>query len=296
MANYARQKRLTLDRLTNKAVRASADVFAADLRMRSEQIFDDLNRGKNIFQATDVKYLRPKIDLVLENHLFLTTRTAVSDGMQEVTPDNRLGLWQLLPDTADPLLTISQLVPALGDKRDKIAQKYIKTIVSKANYSLKDLRNILMGDYLRYLRKGYRDVSNDWIKGESTIVDVQSMLSSVFGATKYEATRIFRTETTNFFNATRAEYFTENTDMDYMQIYSIADGRRSKICESRHGWVFPIAQAQDSDKMPAFHPHCRTIQRPLTMRLKSHRQMIERGLAMNPATFAPLPKNWGRAG
>jgi replicative DNA helicase Mcm len=38
--------------------------------------------------------------------------------------------------------------------------------------------------------------------------------------------------------------------------------------------------------------NCRTIQRPLTSRLPSHKKLIDAGLAMDERSFTPLPKGW----
>jgi len=293
MPRYNVQKRNTMDRITRKAVTASRRIIRSDMELRVRELFFDLNNGERTLQNVDTDRIKNPTDRLFEQHEFVSIRTGVSDGIQEVTPNNELGLWQLVPEDADPILTLPELRPLLGEQRDKITRAFITSKRKKQTFSLVGLRNLFLADYLSILRKGYRELSRDWIAGEDSIDDVTNMLGIVFGKTTNEATRIFRTETTNYFNTARAEYFQEFTDMDFMQIFAVTDGRISKICEDRHEWVFEMSKAQQRSKKPAFHPHCRTIQRPLTTRLESHRRLIDKGLAKNPSSFTPLPKGWG---
>ena len=292
MADYNEQKRNTLDRITDQTVRINRSIIKQDLQRRANDILFQLNSGENFLQDDDVKNLRAPMDDLFDRHAFVSVRSGISDGMLEVTPENELGLWTYLPNKYEPNAMLDNMRPQLGRKRDKLAEEALKKIKKRKAITLVGLRNLFLKDYLSVLRAGYKDLAKDWLAGQGTITDVQAMLTMVFSASTYDAKRIFRTETTNNFNEARADYFIDNTGMDYMQIFAITDGRTSQICEDRHKGVFPIEQARDRDKMPAFHPHCRTIQRPLTSRLSSHRKMIDEGLAMNPSTFTPLPRGW----
>lgn len=291
MPSYNVQKVKRLDNIMRKHNARMRKVLRRDLEGRAAEIFRDLNNGERSFQQ-DVDDAKQPVENVFSVHQFDTVRSAVSDGIQEVTPENALGLWQLFPDNSCPIITLNEYSPELAQKRDKIAKNSLKGIKKRLTFSLPGLRNLLIDDYLSNLRAGFRDISSDWIEGEGTMRDVFDMLSIAFGRTDHESKRIFRTETTNYFNETRADYFIENTGMDFMQIFALTDGRISQICFDRHLWVFPIREATQRKKMPAFHPHCRTIQRPLTSRLASHRTMIERGLAFNEASFTKLPVGW----
>lgn len=291
MPRYNVQKRKRLDNLSNKHTRRMRAVLRRDIESRVRDIFDSLNAGDRFYQE-DVKSAKTPISNVFEVHQFDTVRAAVSDGIQEVTPNNELALWQLFSEDSCPILTLNEFNPELALKRDKIAKKAQKNIKKRLTFTLPGLANLLLEDYLRNLRAGFRSISSDWIAGEGAIKDVLDMLSIAFGKTSAESKRIFTTETTNYFNETRADYFIQNTGMDFMQIFALTDGRVSNICRTRHLWVFPIGQSRQKKKMPAFHPHCRTVQRPLTSRLASHRSMISFGLAMDESRFASLPKNW----
>jgi len=266
-------------------------LIKSDLENRVRDIFEQLNAGQNFFEG-DVKNIVSPTNTVYENHEFDTVRSSLSDGIQEVTPNMQLGLWRLVPENSCPIFTLDQFHPKLGEKRDKLTAKAIKKMRKRHKFTIAGLRNLTLKTYLSAIKGGYRNVASDWITGEGTIDDVLSMLSLVFGKTDHENKRIFRTETTSYFNETRADYFIDETEMDFMQIFTITDGRRSDICEDRHGWVFPIREARQRKKSPAFHPHCRTIQRPLTTRLKSHQRLIDIGLRKNESSFTPLPKNW----
>ncbi|MAD98805.1 MAG: hypothetical protein CMB99_15885 [Flavobacteriaceae bacterium] len=292
MANYAVQKRATLDRVTARSVQAARNIFLSDLESKADKIFSDLNRGIDSIKKADIRQIKSSVDTVVDRHLYHAVKSAVSDGMQEVTPENELGLWKLLPDTHDPILTLAELRPALADKRDKLLDKILKEVKKSSSYSTDELTNLLSGNYLKAFQSSYRELAKKWVKGESTVNEVKAMITTTVGLTTSHSTMVFRTETTNYFNRARADYFKENTSMDYMQIFSITDGRRSKICEDRHGWTFPLSEATQKSKCPAFHPHCRTVQRPLTTRIGSHNRQIEKGIAMNESRFEPLPKGW----
>ena len=291
MPSYNVQKRRRLDNITEKHNRNMRRVIKGDLEARARDIFEQLNAGVNFFQG-GVKNLRNPTDKIYDDHEFDTVRSGLSDGIQEVTPNNELGLWRMLPDNSCPIITLDQFHPHLAKKRDQMTEKAIKKMRKRHKFTLINLRNLTLDTYLGALKGGYRSLSSDWVSGEGSITDVLSMLSLTFGKTDAETKRIFRTETTSYFNETRADYFIDETEMDFMQIFAITDGRISDICEDRNRWVFPILEARQRKKSPSFHPHCRTIQRPLTSRLASHRRLIKIGLQFNESSFTPLPKNW----
>lgn len=292
MPRYNVQKRRRLDRITEKHNRNMRKVLKRDLNKRAREIFEQLNDDETSLQNPSTKNLRSPTDTVMEDHEFESVRAGVSDGIQEVTPDNKLGLWKLTPEDSCPIITLDRYWPSLAKKRDTITDKAIKKVRKRKKFSTINLRNFILADYLSLLRGGYRSLASDWIAGEGTIVDVTQMLGIVLGKTDHESKRLFRTETTNYFNESRADYFIDETGMDFMQIFALTDGRISDICEDRHEWVFPIAEATQRKKMPSFHPHCRTIQRPLTSRLKSHKLLIDKGLRKNESSFTPLPVGW----
>lgn len=294
MPRYNVQKRRRLDNLTEKHNRRMRKLIKRDLDSRVRDIRDQLDAGFDTLQDKDQigRSLRSPMTGVYGDHEFDTVRSALSDGIQEVTPQNELGLWKLVPEDSCPIITLEQIRPQLGKKRDQLTEKFLKKQKKRAKFTVGQLGALSLRDYLSILSGAYRFLADDWIQGESTIQEVLNVMQVVFKKNDHETKRIFRTETTNYFNRTRADYFISETSMDFMQIFAITDGRTSEICETRHEWVFPIEEATQREKTPAFHPHCRTIQRPLTTRLKSHKVMIDKGLAMDERQFAPLPKNW----
>lgn len=213
---------------------------------------------------------------------------AVSDGIQEVTPgkDYKLGLFEAFPYNIRIEDTLSV---ALGSKRDALTKQIQKKVSAKTPVKSKTLVDGLVDSYLKNLKKAYASCARDWLKGEDDISDVIKALKVGLKKTDNHSEMIFRTETTNYFNESRHDYFATNTSVDYMELYAVTDGRISNICEARHGAVITIAEAGLRKYMPAFHPHCRTIQRPLISALSSNKRIIEAGIALRAAYESSWP-------
>ncbi len=288
MSAYNYHKRRTLDRLTGTYQARMREIMRKDAEAQVRDFVEALNAGRPSIYP-DIVDLTPKVTGLFEAHLDRVIHVAVSDGIQEVTPDSRLGLWR-----AHPLLVPVEdtLSTDLADKRDKITDGIKKKVIRKNLFKLPELAKDHLSVYLRHIKQAYLDAAKDWIAGESTADEVARRLGGALRKTDSDSVMVLRTETTNYFNRTRHDYFSENTAADYIEIYAVTDGRISRICETRHGFVVTMERAGLKKYMPAFHPHCRTIQRALISTLSAHKPIITRGLSMNEASFAPLPKNW----
>lgn len=294
MPAYNVHKRATLDRLTHRFVARSRSVLHEHMKGLADEIYDSLESGDHSFKPRTGDLDR-RLERVFQEHRETVTRVAASDAVQEIAENpktGRLGLWESY-DEQFPVEKIPLPVELAGKKKD-IEKKVIQRANKEEPYKPSTLTGTLKSHYLDNLRKIYRSLSARWLIGESHISDVVTALQVALQKTEYEAVRIFRTETTTYFNETRATYFATQTSVDYIQLYAVTDGRISKICEDRHEAVVPIDQAKLKKYMPAFHPHCRTIQRPLMSRLPSNKVRIDRGLrlAEHESEWTPLPKGW----
>jgi SPP1 gp7 family putative phage head morphogenesis protein len=295
LARYNVHKRATMDRISLRYQLQTREVVRGLLADQVRDIRDALDADKRTYKppAAIVSRARDRLKFVIERHRDDVVRVGVSDGIREVTPDRRLDTWNDYPVLA-PIEDTFRGGTELASARDKItAQIRAKFVKDPKRYA--SLLDALMDSWLTALRRTYTEIGKDWLEGESGSTEVRAGLSIVLQKNDYEAARIFRTETTNYFNRSRFEYFDGHTDVDYMQLYAVTDGRISNICEARHEAVVPIARAHLRQYMPAFHPHCRTIQRPLISALSTHKSIIERGLELlaNESSWPPLPKHWG---
>lgn len=288
LAKYNIHKRKTLDRLTARATNRLRLIFELHIKEIAKDFFSALENGRKSFDPKDAG-LQKKIEKVLKNHRDEVIHVSVSDGIQEVSPENKLGAWEVWPLNVpiEKTLSISLAGKRKGEV-DRIAKKFEKT----KQKSFFEVLQAQFDQHMSAIKKAYADASREWLQGEGAKEDVNTYLRRALKVSETSAERIVRTETTAHFNESRMEYFETNTAVDYIQIFAITDGRTSEICDTRHGFVVPIDQAKLKKNMPPFHPNCRTVQRPLLSYLTSHKAIIDKGLKMDERKFASLPKGW----
>lgn len=291
LALYNAHKRSTLDRISGKYSFRAREILRKDAS-RQLPHFEAAVETQGIFKPNISKLTQELTQLFIEHH-DETVHVSVSDGIQEVSPENKLAGWSEHPIDIPIENTLGT---ELAGTRDAIVKEYLRRRKQLINPITKFVTD-LTDEYLRNIRKAYTRAAADWLdhdNDESPGVDeVIEYLKTALKKTNSNAATVFRTETTNYFNDTRQAYFADNTAVDYIQLYAVTDGRISQICEDRHRFVITIQQAKLPKYKPAFHPNCRTIQRPLISRLKSDMALITAGLAMNEESFTPLPEGWG---
>lgn len=259
LARYNAHKRGTLDRLTAQYQWRMRLLLKQNAEKNVKDILEALDAGHRSFRP-DVSNLKNKIDDVLGDHRNQVIHVGISDGIQEVTPERVTNLWLTHPINMPVELTLKS---DQAKKRDQLAGKLSSDWAKTHPDKVPLLASTLLDDYLTAVKKSFKILSSDWAKGEGSIADVKTLLSEALQVSASSSERIFRTETTNYFNESRHTYFATNTDVDFMELFAITDGRISVICADRHGAIVPISIAGQRLYMPAFHPNCRTIQRPL---------------------------------
>ncbi len=282
---YFNHKRKTLDRVTARYSILMQREVEKFFRSQEGLLFRSLNNGSEPKFKT--KEFNEALLKIARAHAVKTIEVGVSDGIQEVGT-SKLQAWRGFSIDTPVEMTIS-----LADekKKDKIVGEQKKEIIPK-NRKLLGILKATRDQQLKFLSETYKEVSKDWVKGESTIKEVKESLGSKLKSSRNSIDRLFRTETTKYFNESRHSYFKNNSNVTHMQIRTITDGRRSGICESRDKWVVPIEEASFKRNMPPFHPNCRTIQVPLNIKIPRQREMIERGLRIDERSFKPLPNGW----
>lgn len=264
-------------------------MIKADLERYVRDFTESLDAGHRTF-TPHPKRIEPEMAKVFFDHRDRVIHVGVSDGIQEVTPEQKLGLWMNFP-LAMPIEDTLSI--DLGVKRDEITKKVKVKTITENTYKVPNLVDSLFDSYLKGLKSSYKVLADEWLKGEGDQGDVIESLKQTFMRTDNQSEMLFRTETTNYFNESRQSYFSTNTAVDYIELYAVTDGRISKICEDRHTAVVTILEAASKEYMPSFHPHCRTIQRPLISALSSHRKIIDAGLAFRASTESTwTPTAW----
>jgi SPP1 gp7 family putative phage head morphogenesis protein len=284
LEKYNNHKRRTLDRITSIYSRRGMEIIKKVYLDAAEDIFNALeDEGK---YKPDLSSFDKKFEDLLESHFQTVIDVGVSDGYREVTPENKLSTWL----DYDPLVPIERTLPVeLTNYKKKLSDRIEKLLGDKRPKAFLEVIGFTKDQTLDYLKNTYKHLAKDWLAGEGTIRDVKEALQRSLGKVDSSVERTFRTETTRWFNESRAEYFESQTSASHVQIFAVTDGRTSHICESRNGFVVPIDEAREKKYLPPFHPNCRTVQRALFENLPSHKRLIENGMAMNEANFESLP-------
>lgn len=284
---YNIHKRKTIERITKKNTMALYRVIASFVEENSNSIISTLDDGRK--PRIDNRELRKKVASIVDGHIDSSIEIGIADGLQEVAGDQKLNAFVNFPLTIpiERTLTLAQE----KDKK-KIFKKVSSSLADDKKQSVFTISKSFTKMQVSVITRAYQEIAKDWLAGESTIKEVKAKIQESLSKTQVQAERIFRTETTRWFNKSRAEYFSTETDVDYYMIFAITDGRISKICETRHGFVFENTPANLRKYAPPFHPNCRTVLVPLISKLKRDLRVIEGGKSISPSRFYPLPKNW----
>lgn len=315
-AAYNAWKRATLDRVSAKYRNLFLRAFRAHLQKIAPEIERALLEGRRTINVNAEEIGAELMNVLLE-HLYYTTKVGVSDGIREVTPEQKLATWVNFPWSMPVEDTFTNL--AERKQRDRIIEKMMKGIRQKYSAGFAELINLEKERYLKNIKTVFKTVADDYYAKEDSDYTpdiVKDVIGRVFDKTKKQAEVVFRTETTRFFNDARVAYFKDNTDVDFVRLFAVTDGRISDICESRSNYVIPLAQAGQNKFKPPFHPNCRTIQSPLISYLKADAEVIRKNLGSEFGTVkvehtkkgevievdftgrraapnVPLPSGWG---
>lgn len=310
---YNAWKRSTLDRVTGKYKAKMVEVLNKHTNAIGPQMRSALEARRLTFNMPDL-FLKHDLMVIMLAHQHDCVYVGISDGIREMSPKKKLSTWERYPYH----FPVEETFTNLADRkvRDGIAAKAFRSIRRR---NLKFMSDILESEIDRYKRniksvfeniaaKYFLDPENEDPKSVFT-----NVISRIFDKSESQSEMIFRTETTRYFNDARVAYFQENTDVDFVQIIAVTDGRISNICESREGYVIPIARAGEKQFKPPFHWNCRSVQSPLDTDLKSDQEEVSKNLGsefnkqgkVHSDTSGldfigrrakppiPLPKGWG---
>ena len=275
---YNAWKRSTLDRVTGKYKAKMVQVLNRHTSAISPQIQRAIESGHRTFTMPD-HFLKHDLMVLMLAHQHDCVYIGISDGMREVSPEKRLSTWERYPY----YFPVEETFVNLAEKktRDSIAASAWKRIRKKNMKFMSDILDLEIDRYKKNIKNVFDQIAARYFKDpdnedpNSVFTDV---IARVFQKNESQSEMIFRTETTRYFNDARVAYFQENTDVDFVQIIAVTDGRISNICESREGYVIPIALAGEKKFKPPFHPNCRSVQSPLDTDLKSDQEHVRSNL------------------
>lgn len=304
---YAAQKRSTLDRVTTTFANMYGAAIRQQTRVLEAQIASALRAGSRAIAPAEAH--PDALRRVFVWHQSETIRVGVSDGIREMSPEKKLSTWQDYPIGYPIEMTFTSL--AERRLRDRIAGHITGKISKRSRRWLDRLLNRSRKSYLDTVKNVFREVSRFHDDKEKDVeAATKNALKEILRKTDNEAERIFRTETTRYFNEARQIYFKDHTQTDFVQLISVVDGRTSEICECRDMYVLPMGRAHEKQFTPPFHPNCRTIQSPLDTDVRADRAEVKRNLGrefgrvesrttgetytgIRATPHVQLPKGWG---
>lgn len=275
---YSAWKRSTLDRVTGKYKAKMVEVLNKHTRSLGPQIRSALEAGRLTFNMPGL-FLKHDLMVIMLAHQHDCVYVGVSDGMREMSPKKKLSSWERYPYFFPVEETFTNL--AERKTRDGIAAKLFRSIRRRNVKFMNDILESEIDRYRKNIKSVFENIAAKYFKDpenqdpKSVFTDV---IARVFEKNETQSEMIFRTETTRYFNDARVSYFQENTDVDFVQIIAVTDGRISNICESRDGYVIPIARAGEKQFKPPFHWNCRSVQSPLDTDLKSDQETVRKNL------------------
>jgi SPP1 gp7 family putative phage head morphogenesis protein len=276
LSAYNAWKRTTLDRLTAKYRRMFTHIYAEHLHKQQARMVEALENGQHTI-AIHADELKPLMHKVYIAHQAAVVKAAVSDGMREVTPENKLGAWQEYPYWYPVEESFHNTIEL--KLRDSIFDVIHKKLKKKYTYT--QIIDLDLERYKRNVTNIFRKAAESFFKEPDTTDTkevVKDVLGRVFKLTDNAAERTFRTETTRYFNEARVGYFQNNTKVDFVQVVAITDGRISDLCEHRNGYVIPVSESGKPRFKPPYHYNCRTVLSPLITYIKSHAKRVEDNL------------------
>lgn len=282
LAAYNAWQRSTLDRTAARYRLAFVRVFANHLASLGYQMEKALKARHNTISVSFDKL--PDLEKVLMMHAQHTIKVGVSNGYREITPEKKLSTWTQWPahiPCEDTFTAHNPVALAEKKKRDGYADQIYKKLRQRAKSIVGKQIDLERARYLKNVESVFKNLADAFYKNpeDDTTEDIiKRVIKTVFDKTTAQAETIFRTETTRYFNDARIEYFQDATEVDFIQLVAVTDGRVSAICESRDMYVVPIGQAGQKKFKPPFHPNCRTIQSPLDTDLKSDAEEVRKNL------------------
>ncbi|RYZ84263.1 MAG: hypothetical protein EOP06_18370, partial [Proteobacteria bacterium] len=246
--SYTVRKQIALNRLAVKYTRLAQAVFDSSIKFLRSDIERALNDKMKSFQP-DREHsaaIQKKLEKIYNDHFAETVKVSVSDSLREVAPATGLGLASARKWPVDFPMELTFTNLAEKKVRDSLYDRIFRKTGRGLKIYFKSQAKRQTEHYLKTVSNAFRGLTKSYFEdedSEDTAKEIKRALAKLLGDNATRAEAVFRTETTKHFNKSRLAYFSDNTDVDFVQIKSKADNRVSKICEARHDYVVPIAKA-----------------------------------------------------
>lgn len=276
----------TLHHLKNSAKKAQtlentwSAAIAKAINQANERNLESIE--KNFTPIRDIDFQK-----VFVEHYFAVSFAAFSIAKGESELDKRLAL---------PAFRIPKSLSALRHMYDQWQNK--KFIPKHAAALAEDIK----ASYLKRVWRCWGKYSEDFRAGdEYTQEAVRDKIAEIADTTLSRAQTIVRTETTNYYNVARKQFYDESEDVTHYLFLAVRDSATTKWCtqhtvdglRGRHGLVYKKGDPLTDAECPACHWNCRSELVPLTPHNPAHLKLIkDESIARRNHRCHPLPKGW----
>ena len=151
--------------------------------------------------------------------------------------------------------------------------------------------------YLDKCQQVYKKYSEAFRSGE--VYNQKKIVADVkeAGKTTYSRAKVIvTTETTNYYNQVRRNYYDQSDTVTHYLYVAIRDHRTTEWCKDRNGLVYKKGDPITDRETPGIHPNCRAEMLPLSPFNPKHLALINnKSLARRNNSPKPLMKGWNKA-
>lgn len=283
LKNSAKAAQRLEDLWTGRIIAALADLTPAMLTSLEQT-------GKPLPVDFEALFIEHFFDVTIE-----AMRFAVSETEEHAYIPRRAGRSLALPPKAKIPNSLAEVMK-LYDlwRRGKYKPK-------RAVVQAKEIKK----EYLERVRSAWEKYSEPFRRGEvGSQQEVREKIQEAAQTTGSRAKTIVRTETTNYYNQARKEFYDESQDITHYLFIAIRDAATSQWCtprtidgyRGRSGLVYAKSDPLCDKERPGCHWNCRSEYLPLNRLNPAHLKFIQDlSIQRRRHTCYPLPNGWRAA-
>ena len=292
VSTLARLDAVSRERLRHSAREAQKLETQWDAKVRSML----LEHVDKIVRELDKTGRAPQLDFeeFFVRHYFDAARTGLKVAETEEELEKRIRLAAKPPKVRVP------------DSLRKLRELYDQW--RKGRYTPKRPKEVaerIQKAYLEKVQSVWQQYSEDFRNGtDATQREVVTKIREAAEVVVSRAQTIVRTETTNYYNHSRREYYDESEDVTHYLFIAVRDKATTKWCSEktigglrgRSGLVYAKGDPLLIAEQPACHWNCRSELLPLNPDNPSHLRLIQdKRIQRRLVKCHPLPPEWRRA-
>lgn len=286
---FARLDPVSLKRLRHSAREAQKIETKWDIKIK-RPIEGEIDR---ILKHLEESGKPPELDLesLLIEHYFDVTRQAIRIATEEEEFDTR------------PTQRLALPKPRIPESLKKLKELYDKW--RKGQYTPRRPKKIatqIQRAYLERIQDVWQKHSEDFRSGDvATQREVVKEIKKAMDTTVARAQTVIRTETTNYYNQARRDYYDESQDVTHYLFMAVRDAATTPWCtpntingmRGRHGLVYKKGSLVLTKETPGCHWNCRSELLPLSPLNPYHLKLIkDASIQRANVECFPLPRNW----